>query len=64
MKAAWSDVPGVRFDGRFWQLDDLPILPKPVQRPRPPLWSEQRAPGPCLAARHGDALLGGIVKLV
>lgn len=37
MKAAWSDAPRVTFDGRFRQVDDLPIQPKPVQRPHPPI---------------------------
>jgi alkanesulfonate monooxygenase SsuD/methylene tetrahydromethanopterin reductase-like flavin-dependent oxidoreductase (luciferase family) len=59
MKAAWSDEPRVRFDGRFWQVDDLPIHPKPVQRPHPPLWFGANAPTALArAVRHGDAFLG------
>ncbi|ETB39820.1 luciferase, partial [Mycobacterium avium 11-0986] len=38
MKAAWSDDPRVTFHGRFRDVDDLPIAPKPVQRPHPPIW--------------------------
>ena len=38
MKAAWSDEPIVTFHGRFRDVDGLPIQPKPVQRPHPPLW--------------------------
>jgi alkanesulfonate monooxygenase SsuD/methylene tetrahydromethanopterin reductase-like flavin-dependent oxidoreductase (luciferase family) len=59
MKAAWSDEPRVRFDGRFWQVDDLPIQPKPVQRPHPPVWFGANAPAALArAVRHGDAFLG------
>lgn len=59
MKAAWSDNPRVTFDGRFRQVDDLPIQPKPVQRPHPPIWFGGRAPKALArAVRHGDAFLG------
>ena len=59
MKEAWSDEPRVSFDGRFWQVDDLPIQPKPVQRPHPPLWFGASAPAALArAVRHGDAFLG------
>lgn len=59
MKAAWSDEPRIRFDGRFWQVDDLPIQPKPVQRPHPPVWFGANAPQALArAVRHGDAFLG------
>ena len=59
MKAAWSDEPRVRFEGRFRQVDDLPIAPKPVQRPHPPIWFGANAPKAIArAVRHGDAFLG------
>lgn len=59
MKAAWSDEPRVTFDGRFRQVNDLPIQPKPVQRPHPPLWFGGQAPKALArAVRHGDAFLG------
>lgn len=59
MKAAWSDEPRVTFDGRFRQLDDLPIQPKPVQRPHPPIWFGGQAPKALArAVRHGDAFVG------
>ncbi|WP_134426593.1 LLM class flavin-dependent oxidoreductase [Mycobacterium ulcerans] len=59
MKAAWSDEPRVRFHGRFHDVDDLPIQPKPVQRPHPPIWFGGRAPKALArAVRHGDAFLG------
>jgi alkanesulfonate monooxygenase SsuD/methylene tetrahydromethanopterin reductase-like flavin-dependent oxidoreductase (luciferase family) len=59
MKAAWSDEPRVRFHGRFREVDDLPIQPKPVQRPHPPIWFGGLAPKALArAVRHGDAFLG------
>jgi alkanesulfonate monooxygenase SsuD/methylene tetrahydromethanopterin reductase-like flavin-dependent oxidoreductase (luciferase family) len=59
MKAAWSDEPRVTFDGRFRQVDGLPIQPKPVQRPHPPIWFGGQAPKALArAVRHGDAFLG------
>ncbi|CAJ63443.1 MULTISPECIES: LLM class F420-dependent oxidoreductase [Frankia] len=35
----WGTPPGESFshDGRYYQLADSPALPKPVQRPRPPI---------------------------
>jgi alkanesulfonate monooxygenase SsuD/methylene tetrahydromethanopterin reductase-like flavin-dependent oxidoreductase (luciferase family) len=59
MKAAWSDEARVSFDGRFRQVDNLPIAPKPVQRPHPPIWFGGQAPKALArAVRHGDAFLG------
>lgn len=59
MKAAWSDEPRVTFHGRFRDVDDLPISPKPVQRPHPPIWFGGQAPNALArAVRYGDAFLG------
>ena len=59
MKAAWADEPRVTFHGRFRDVDDLPIAPKPVQRPHPPIWFGANAPKAIArAARLGDAFLG------
>jgi alkanesulfonate monooxygenase SsuD/methylene tetrahydromethanopterin reductase-like flavin-dependent oxidoreductase (luciferase family) len=59
MKAAWSDEPQVTFHGRFRDVDGLPILPKPVQRPHPPIWFGANAPKAIArAVRLGDAFLG------
>jgi alkanesulfonate monooxygenase SsuD/methylene tetrahydromethanopterin reductase-like flavin-dependent oxidoreductase (luciferase family) len=59
MKAAWSDEPRVTFSGRFRQLDDVPIQPKPVQRPHPPIWFGASAPRSLArAVRHGDGFFG------
>ncbi|MGO8853418.1 MAG: LLM class flavin-dependent oxidoreductase [Mycobacterium sp.] len=59
MKAAWSDEPRVTFHGRFRKIDDLPVQPKPVQRPHPPIWFGGVAPKALArAVRHGDSFLG------
>jgi alkanesulfonate monooxygenase SsuD/methylene tetrahydromethanopterin reductase-like flavin-dependent oxidoreductase (luciferase family) len=59
MKAAWSDEPRVSFHGRFRDVDNLPIQPKPVQRPHPPIWFGAHSPRALArAVRLGDAFLG------
>jgi alkanesulfonate monooxygenase SsuD/methylene tetrahydromethanopterin reductase-like flavin-dependent oxidoreductase (luciferase family) len=59
MKAAWSDEPKVTFHGRFREVDGLPIQPKPVQRPHPPIWFGANASKAIArAVRLGDAFLG------
>ncbi|MGV0678943.1 LLM class flavin-dependent oxidoreductase [Mycolicibacterium fortuitum] len=59
MKAAWSDEPRITFHGRFRDVDDLAISPKPVQRPHPPIWFGANAPTALArAVRYGDAFLG------
>jgi alkanesulfonate monooxygenase SsuD/methylene tetrahydromethanopterin reductase-like flavin-dependent oxidoreductase (luciferase family) len=59
MKAAWSDEPRVTFHGRFRDVNNLPIQPKPVQRPHPPIWFGGNAPAALArAVRLGDAFLG------
>jgi F420-dependent oxidoreductase-like protein len=52
----WSTAEGDRFEyrGRHYALEDSPALPKPVQRPHPPLivGGKGRRRTPRLAARH------------
>jgi len=54
----WSTPEGSRysFDGKHYQLTDAPALPKPVQRPGPPVIVGGRGPRrtPELAARFAD----------
>ncbi len=37
IRQAWSDEP-VNFRGEFFQYENVRVLPKPVQRPHPPIW--------------------------
>jgi len=54
-KTLWTeDDP--RFEGRYARFADISFLPKPVQRPHPPIWVGGES-GPALrrTVRHGDA---------
>ena len=54
-KEVWTqDEP--KFDGKYSQFEDITFLPKPAQRPHPPLWIGGES-GPAIrrAARFGDA---------
>ncbi|GAA3656362.1 LLM class F420-dependent oxidoreductase [Nonomuraea antimicrobica] len=52
----WTAEKGYSFEGRYYRLADSPALPKPVQRPRPPLiiggFGVKRTPR--LAATYAD----------
>src|SRR6476646_4961406 len=37
MRACWTE-PEITFEGRFWQVRDARMEPKPFQKPFPPLW--------------------------
>ncbi|HEX4171933.1 MAG TPA: LLM class F420-dependent oxidoreductase [Acetobacteraceae bacterium] len=54
-RALWTQD-RARFDGRYTKFADLVFLPRPVQRPHPPIWVGGES-GPSLrrAARFGDA---------
>lgn len=34
---AWADEP-LTFHGEIFDYEDVPVLPKPIQRPHPPIW--------------------------
>ena len=58
MKALWAES-NVTFAGRFWQVDDGTIEPKPFQKPHPPLWFGGIVPSALRrAVRHGDGFFG------
>jgi probable F420-dependent oxidoreductase len=58
MKACWTE-PRITFEGRFWQLDDAAMEPKPFQKPYPPLWFGGNHPDALRrAVRHGDGFFG------
>jgi alkanesulfonate monooxygenase SsuD/methylene tetrahydromethanopterin reductase-like flavin-dependent oxidoreductase (luciferase family) len=37
IRQAWSDKP-VNFQGEFYTVNNVPVYPKPVQRPHPQIW--------------------------
>lgn len=58
MVAAWAPGP-VTFDGKHFQAHELPVEPKPVQRPHPPLWIGGSAPAALRrAVRLADGFFG------
>ena len=58
IKAAWREGP-VTFDGRWFRADGLPVEPKPVQRPHPPLWMGGSHPSALRrAVRLADGFFG------
>ena len=58
MKSLWTE-PTVTLDGRFWQLDNAPMEPKPFQKPYPPIWFGGSAPAALRrAVRHGNGFFG------
>ncbi|MCC7363008.1 MAG: LLM class flavin-dependent oxidoreductase [Dehalococcoidia bacterium] len=57
LRGCWGDAP-FSFSGRHYQLDSIDVVPKPVQRPHPPLWMAATAePAARRAARLGLHLL-------
>jgi probable F420-dependent oxidoreductase len=58
MKACWTE-PRITFAGRFWQLEDAVMEPKPFQKPYPPIWMGGSHPAAVLRAlRYGNGFFG------
>ena len=58
MKALWTQERAV-FDGELWRLEGVPMSPRPVQRPHPPLWFGTGHPvGLRRTARLADGFIG------
>lgn len=58
MKALWTQ-PRASFAGEFWRFENIPMEPKPLQKPHPPLWFGAREPIALKrAVRHGDGWMG------
>jgi probable F420-dependent oxidoreductase len=58
MRELWTQ-PKVTFDGRFWQLEDASMEPKPFQKPCPPVWFGGSHPNALKrAVRYGDGFFG------
>jgi probable F420-dependent oxidoreductase len=58
MRALWTEE-RVTFPGRFWQLHDAAMEPKPFQKPSPPIWFGGGHPGTLRrAVRHADGFFG------
>lgn len=58
MQRLWTQ-PRIDFDGRFWQLQDAAMEPKPAQKPHPPIWLGGSHPNSLRrAARLGHGFIG------
>ena len=58
MKALWTED-RVDLDGRFWQLSNVAMEPKPYKKPHPPIWFGATAPASLhRAVRLGDGFFG------
>jgi len=58
MKELWTQ-PRATMSGEFWRFENVPMEPKPAQKPHPPLWFGARdAVGLKRAARLGDGWMG------
>jgi alkanesulfonate monooxygenase SsuD/methylene tetrahydromethanopterin reductase-like flavin-dependent oxidoreductase (luciferase family) len=62
LRASFQGTP-VSYAGRHFQLEDVPILPKVLQWPHPPLWTAAVSPESFdWAAREGLGVLAGPFK--
>lgn len=58
MKALWTES-AASFHGSFWRFNGVPMEPKPVQRPHPPLWfGAHTEPALRRAVKYGDGWMG------
>jgi natural product biosynthesis luciferase-like monooxygenase protein len=61
LRQAWTKG-RVNFEGKHYQFHDVPIRPKPLQRPHPPIWMAALSQETfALAGRYGLNLLYGSV---
>jgi probable F420-dependent oxidoreductase len=58
MRALWTES-RTNINGEFWKFENVPMEPKPMQQPHPPMWFGARdAIGLRRAARHGQGWMG------
>jgi probable F420-dependent oxidoreductase len=64
LRQAWTQD-RVNFTGRHYQLTDVPVVPRPVQRPHPPIWlGGGSAKGVDRAARLADGWMVDTTKSI
>jgi alkanesulfonate monooxygenase SsuD/methylene tetrahydromethanopterin reductase-like flavin-dependent oxidoreductase (luciferase family) len=62
LRRCWADEP-FSFDGRFWSFPEIDVIPKPLQKPHPRLWTAAVSPETFpLAAENGLGVLAGPFK--
>jgi probable F420-dependent oxidoreductase len=58
MQKLWTED-AITFDGQFWQLKNATLVPKPFQKPHPPIWFGANEPAALRrAARRGSGFIG------
>ena len=58
MQRLWTED-SVNFDGQFWQLKNSTLVPKPFQKPHPPIWFGGNVPAAVKrAAFRGSGFIG------
>ncbi len=58
IKRLWTEG-NMTFDGEFFQIKDANLLPKPLQKPHPPIWFGGSAPAVLKrAVKHGNGFIG------
>lgn len=58
LERLWTEE-DLNFNGAFWKLEHANLLPKPVQKPHPPIWFGAHAPAALRrAARLGSGFIG------
>jgi alkanesulfonate monooxygenase SsuD/methylene tetrahydromethanopterin reductase-like flavin-dependent oxidoreductase (luciferase family) len=62
LRRAWGDEP-FSHEGRFWSFPEIDVVPKPLQKPHPPLWTAAVSPETFpMAAEQGLGVLAGPFK--
>ena len=57
VQAAWTNE-RLTFHGKYWNFDDVEVLPKPAQQPTPPTWMAATSPGAIeWAASRGHTIM-------
>jgi len=58
MKKLWTEE-NFTFEGKFWQLKNASLAPRPFQKPHPPVWFGANSPAALKrAVKHGSGFIG------
>ncbi len=58
IKLLWTE-PRASYQGSFWRFENVPMEPKPLQKPRPPIWfGAHHEMALRRAVKHGDGWMG------
>jgi probable F420-dependent oxidoreductase len=58
MQKLWTEE-NLNFEGQFWQVKNASLLPRPVQKPHPPIWFGGHTPAALKrAVKYGSGFIG------